>query len=76
MQKSKINCDLRFKSCLVELLFCYKIIGSLKCFLMLCIQQQSLKGKYLCYLLKYFRHIIMSGSIRHRSWIGNLGEQL
>ena len=32
MQKSKINCNLRFKARLVELLFCCKIKGSLKCF--------------------------------------------
>ena len=32
MQKSKINCSLKFRNRLVELLFDYKIKGSLKRF--------------------------------------------
>ena len=35
-------------------------------------QYQSLKGKYLCSPLKYCRHIVISGSARPCSWIGDL----
>ena len=57
----------------MELLFDYKIKGLLERYVDVMYLTAEFKRKVFCYPLKYCRHIIMSGSTRPRSRVGDLG---
>ena len=56
----------------MELLLDYKIKGSLKYFLDVMYSVTEFKRKVFVLPLKYCRHIVISGSTRPHSWIGDL----
>ena len=57
----------------MKLLFDYKIKGSLKRFVDVMYSIPKFKKKYLCYPVKYCCYLVICGSTRPRSWIGDLG---
>ena len=71
IKKSKINCNLRFRSLLVVLIFDYKVKGLSKHFVHV-LYSTEFKRKLFVYL-KHCCRIVVSGSTRPRSWIGDSG---
>ena len=70
-----MNCDLRFMNHLVELLFDYKIKGSLKRFVDVIYSITKFKRKVFVLSVLCCRHIVISRSTRPRLWIGDLDYQ-